>query len=550
MDFLRRSLILSDTNEKIRRVGLRNLNLLGSSGLYKYNSPKQTFSKKRINKKILFNINSPRATFNSKIKSMSSPDFFSSSLSITKDTKLTPLNTKNFKNYKQNFFKKTLLISNNMNIYTPKIRTFKQKEKNELLNSNDKKNRTLQLFKNPLSDKFKMTNVKNVLNYNFKKDKNSTPVKSRAINLVKLIEKKNKEKTRELMENNKLMDNEKNMFRNKLIRKKIDEDRQNILYRYRKVYPFVRVSDVEENNIFPESLNKINKKELSTLLYENKSIFQHRINIMKKGQFSKKYERPPNIFLLEPEKKQSFEIKEIPLGVYILNNEIIKNKNNIKNKNIDMNELVYKFKKVLFQINLINKNLLIPLSEIIKEYKIPNNIIHHNRTHYLNDFIKIGDFVKAMNIISADHSMVISLDYFDMTPLHYAAKYNFYQIIPHLMHYGAYVDAKNSFGMTPLILCIQRNLYESIILLFLYMANPFIDIEKNSLIDSGVMKLEFYTKNICKSIKEIYCKNIYAGVKNLHKSIQNDIVKFAKNECQDFLELDFINLIKTNFKID
>ena len=92
--------------------------------------------------------------------------------------------------------------------------------------------------------------------------------------------------------------------------------------------------------------------------------------------------------------------------------------------------------------------------------------------------------------------MVISLDYFDMTPLHYAAKYNFYQIIPHLMHYGAYVDAKNSFGTTPLILCIQRNLHESIILLFLYMANPFINLEKNNIIDSGVMKLDFYTKNI------------------------------------------------------
>ena len=85
------------------------------------------------------------------------------------------------------------------------------------------------------------------------------------------------------------------MFRNKIIKKKIDEDRQNILYRYRKVYPFVRVSDVEENNIFPESLNKINKKELSTLLYENKSIFQHRINIMKKGQFSKMFEKMKNI---------------------------------------------------------------------------------------------------------------------------------------------------------------------------------------------------------------------------------------------------------------
>ena len=488
MDFLRKSLILSDTSEKIRRVGLRNLNLLGSSGLYKYNSPKHTFSKKGINKKIIFNINNPRATFNSKIKSMSSPDFFSSSLSITKDTKLSPLKTKNLKNSKQNNFKKTLLISNNMKLYTPKLKRLKRTERNDLYNSNDKKNRTLQ-------------------------------------------------------------DNEKNMFRNKLIRKKIDEDRQNILYRYRKVYPFVRVSDIEENNIFPESLNKINNKERSTLLNESKSIFQHPINIMKKGQFSKKYESPSNIFL-EQEKKPSFEIKEIPIGEYILNNNIIKKENNRKNKNINMDELLYKFKKVLFQINLINKNLIIPLSEIIKEYKMPNNIINHSRTHYLNHFIKVGDFVQAMKMISVDHSMVISLDYFDMTPLHYAAKYNFYQIIPHLMHYGAYVDAKNSFGTTPLILCIQRNLHESIILLFLYMANPFINLEKNNIIDSGVMKLDFYTKNICKGIKKIYCKNIYGKVKNLHKSIQNDIVRFAKNECQDFLEMDCFNLIKTNFKID
>ena len=550
MDVLKKSLLLSNTTEKIKRVDLRNLNLLDNSGLDKYNSPKQTSSKKSINKKILFHIISPRATFNSKRKSMSSQDFFNSSLSMTKDTKLSPLNTKNFNNYKKNFFKKTLLISNNMNIYTPKIKAFKQIEKNGSFSSNNKKNRTLQLFKNPLSDKFKMTKVKNVLNYNFKKDKIITPVKSRAINLVKLIEKNNKDKNRELIENNKLMDNEKNMFRNKLIRKKIDENRQNILYRYRKVYPFVRVSDLEENNIFPEGLNKFNIKERSTLLYENNSIFQHPINIVKKGKFSKKYECPQNFFLLEPEKRPSFEIKEIPLGNYILNNSIIKKENNKKNKNIDMDELIYKFKKVLFQINLINKNLLIPLSEIIKEYKIPNNIINYNRTHYLNDFIKFGDFVKAMNIISAEHSMVISLDYFDMTPLHYAAKYNFYQIIPHLMHYGAYVDAKNSFGTTPLILCIQRNFYESIILLFLYMANPFINLEKNNINDNGVMKLDFYTKNICKRIKEIYFKNIYGGVKNLHKSIQSDIVRFARNECQDFLEMDCFNLIKTNFKID
>ena len=548
MDFIRKSLILSESTDKIRRVGLRNLNLLGA-GTYKHNSPKQTLSKKIMNKKIIFYLQSPKSTFISKKKSMSSPDFFNSSMSITKETKFSPLNTKNFKSYKQNFFKKTLLISNNMKVYTPNRKRFQRPQKNDLNMSNDKKNRTLQLFKNSFIDNFKMTNIKDVLNFNFKMDEISTPVKSRGINLVNLIEKNNKDKKRRMIENNKLMDNEKNMFRNKLIRKKIDENRQNILFRYRKKLPFVRASEIiniKENNIFPESLYRFNNKERSILLNENKSIFQHPMNIIKKGKFSKKFECPSSCSL-EPEKKPSFEVKEIPLGEYILNNEERPKEDNRKNKNINMDELLYKFKKVLFQINLIKKNLLIPLSEIIKKYKIPNSIINHDRTRYLNHFIKVGDFAQAMNIISANHEMVISIDYFNMTPLHYAAKYNFYQIIPHLMNYGAYVDAKNSFGITPLILCIQRNYYESIILLFLYMANPFINIEKNRLIVRGDMKLEFYTKNMCKRIKEIYFKNIFGGFTNLKKNIQNEIIRFAKNECQDFIEMNCFNLIKSNF---
>ena len=548
MDFIRKSLILSESTDKIRRVGLRNLNLFGGD-MHKHNSPKQTISKKIMNKKIIFHLQSPKSTFIPKKKSMSSPDFFNSSMSITKETKFSPVNIKNYKRCKPNFFKKTLLISNNMKVYTPNMKRFQRTHKNDLNISNDKKNRTIQILKNSFIDNFKLANIKNVLNFNFKMDKISTPVKSRGINLVKLIEKNTKDKNRRMIENNKLVDNEKNMFRNKLIRKKIDENRQNILFRYRKKFPFVRASEIiniKENNIFPESINKFNNKLRSILLNESKSIFQHPMNIIKKGKFSKKFECPSNCSL-EPEKKLSFEVKEIPLGKYILNNEERPKEDNRKNKNINLDALLYKFKKVLFQINLIKKNLLIPLSEIIKKYRIPNSIINHDRTSYLNHFIKVGDFVQAMNVISANHDMVISIDYFNMTPLHYAAKYNFYQIIPHLMDYGAYVDAKNSFGITPLILCIERNYYESIILLFLYMADPFINIEKNHAIDRGIMKLDFYTKNICKRIKEIYFKNIFGGVKNLKTNIQNEIIRFAKNECQDFLEMNCFNLIKSNF---
>jgi hypothetical protein len=552
MEFLRKCLILSETPDKLRRIGLKQLNLLGSGSLYKYNSPKQTFSKKRLNKKIIFDINSPQPKIRSKVKSRSTIDNFSSSVSLTKDTKLSPLNAKNMQNYKQNFFKKTLLISNNMNIYTPNIKGFQRREKNDLYKIKDRNSSTVKLLKNSFSIS-KMTNSKSALSFNFNLDKMPDSIKSRGINLIKSIENASINKNKELLENNKLYDNEKIMFKNKFIRKKIDENRQNILYKSRKKYPFVKSSEViniKESNIIPESINKINKKEQTILLNESKGVFQHPINIIKKGRFSKKFENPWN-YSLEPEKKPSFEIKEIPLGEYILNYEENKKENKKKDKKYDRKELFFKIKKVLLQIKLIDKNLKIPFSQIIKSYKIPNSFINFDRTHLLNYYIKIGDFSQAKYIISIDQDIVIGLDHFGMTPLHYAAKYNFYQIIPQLMEYGAYVDAKNAFGITPLFLCIQRNFYESIILLILFMANPFINLEKNRrLIENGSRKLEFYTKNICKRVKEIYFRNIYGGAKNLYESIQSDILKFVKNECQDFLETDCYNLIKLIFRLD
>ena len=70
--------------------------------------------------------------------------------------------------------------------------------------------------------------------------------------------------------------------------------------------------------------------------------------------------------------------------------------------------------------------------------------------------------------------MVLDIDQFYQTPLHSAAKYNFYKLIPLIIRYGGYIDFKNYNGETPLMVCVKRNYYESIVLLFLYYASPFI----------------------------------------------------------------------------
>ena len=69
------------------------------------------------------------------------------------------------------------------------------------------------------------------------------------------------------------------------------------------------------------------------------------------------------------------------------------------------------------------------------------------------------------------------------------------------MNYGAYVDAKNLYGKTPLMFCLKRNYYESTIILFSYLADPFeinninSDIKENDLDKNSKNILEVQNPN-------------------------------------------------------
>ena len=57
-----------------------------------------------------------------------------------------------------------------------------------------------------------------------------------------------------------------------------------------------------------------------------------------------------------------------------------------------------------------------------------------------------------------------------MTALHWAAKYNFYQIIPKIIEYGSLVDNKNYIGDTPLLVSVKHKFMESTFFLLLNLA--------------------------------------------------------------------------------
>ena len=540
-----KSFVLSEQRGVIRQINLKNSNLMqketDSNKLSLTSSKSSTFRKGINNNKKLFlyKINS-RTKFNLKnknyfstanINSNSLPEKYKTNLKMNYQPKISKL------------FKRGLLLPKYFNIYIPNITSVKINSKNPYLRkSNDTKYKGT-LMKSDFSENYKATSVSSGLNLNLIINKTTSSSKKSKISSNQIyLKKKNSDEDLD-----KYKESEKNIFEAKLKKKKIIKFlKEKLTYKNRKKYSIIRAP---ENNFqflksmdMPESISKINKKFNSILLKENISVFRQPIDIIRKGQFSKKFENPRNIEVRQSNRK-NINIKDIHFGDYIIKNVEEINKKSKRDTKI----ILKKFRKKMMEIYLIKQNLTIPISEIIRKYKIPRHSLNLEQTRCLNYFIKEKELNCALSILSSNHHLAIGIDQFSMTPLHYAAKKNFYQIIPYLMNYGAYVDAKNLYGKTPLMFCLKRNYYESTIILFSYLADPF---EINN-INSDIKEndLDKNSKNILEEIKNIHIKNKFYSDKNFYLGVKNDIYKFVMRECQDLFESDFIDLVKIICKI-
>ena len=291
----------------------------------------------------------------------------------------------------------------------------------------------------------------------------------------------------------------------------------------------------------PSSVKNINKFYMDSVKLESGKYYGNDFALLKKEQFSEKYRNPLNNELFnekEEVKEENYKkIREDIISGQEILNEIYRSRMKIiKKKQIkSMNKLYFKFKIWLIRFTEFSKILLIkPYLYLDLYYKNFNN---KDIIFYETQSIKTSELIKSIKnknlklcnkIIELYPITVISKDYFEYTPLHWAVKTKFLEIIPNLILYGANPNAENYLGETPLHLSVKNNDYECTILLLIFMANPF---RKNF---NGKKPSDFindYQMNlIYKKFVNLYYINTFKRNKFFINNVQNKFIDFIKNE--------------------
>jgi len=333
-------------------------------------------------------------------------------------------------------------------------------------------------------------------------------------------------------------------------------------------YPFVVNPNpliTTEFKDLPSTIRNMNKKYVIILKRENDKLFSHYFSIISKEKFSKKYQNIGNLFdiKIKSDKKKKKESNKNDEDINteeesldsdsFINEKIISGKklvNEIKfliqkgvPKKIKKKLLYYKFKKFMILLNSKLDMMPVYLKEIIKYYKVPRHSYGFPATHELLFSIRTKNLKMVNKLLDRYKYLVLDYDYFSMTPLHWAVKYNFYQIIPKLVGYGSNVNAQNYIGETPLLIGVKRKFMESVVFLLIYLASPFIKDNK----DLGIFdysKTEFRMKAIFKKIVFLHYASMLGPTKNIYEYIQSKFIEYVVNENKNDLEIEAFNMIK------
>ena len=351
-----------------------------------------------------------------------------------------------------------------------------------------------------------------------------------------------------------------------------------ILIPNNKLYQFVIDPKAKENiekiNFYQDKITKFNSKSIKNLKKNNNKLFDNYICIVEKNKFSEKYQNPfTNPFdkklykinydteKFEEEKNKLFIkeeifnankklLKDIEIEINkrrlqdIENNKIsigILKKKNVyisKNKKI----LLEKFISKIIKLSKYLKQIFVRIPEILNNYKLSELCYSHKETKELIDSIKIKNLEKCNNLLDNHKYIVLDYDFYYLTPLHWAVKKNFFQIIPKLIKYGSIVNFQNILGDTPLHIGVINNSYECVCLLLVNLASPFIK-DKNGKKPIDLTN-DFNMKIVLKKIMEYYYISFFQKYSKQYEIIQKYFTFFILDEFKMQINWDIYKYFK------
>ena len=306
----------------------------------------------------------------------------------------------------------------------------------------------------------------------------------------------------------------------------------------------------------PENVKQMNKYYLNSVKLETNKYFGSNFSILRKEHFSDKFRNPllNNNLLSEQnlvkEEKYKKINEDIISGKGILDEIYLAKIKNVKRKNLNSIGITYfKFKIWLIKFSEFCKILEIkPFKYIEFYYKFYNN---KDITFYETQQIKTSDLINAIKtknlklsnqLIEAYPTIVMNKDYFEYSPLHWAVKIKFIEIIPNLILYGSNPNTSNYLGETPLHLSVKNNDYDITVILLIFMASPFIKNNKGKKPFDNID--DYQMKVICKTIINLYYINTFKRSKFFIKNVQNKFIDFIMEEFKTQISKETLDIIE------
>ena len=366
----------------------------------------------------------------------------------------------------------------------------------------------------------------------------------------KLTKSKNLQSKTSITEYNHKLNRNNSNKRNKKNKKFFYPFKTKYIFKSREILSTQKFKDL------PENVTKINKFYLDSLKLESTKFFGNNFSILRKEQFSAKFRNPLlNNNLLNEEKlvteEKSKKIDEnIISGIGILNEiNLDKIKKSRRKKITNMKYIYFKFKIWIIRFAEFCKILEIkPFKYITLYYKFFHNkdILFHEtlliKTSELINSIKSKNLISAIKLIEEYPATILGKDYFQYSPLHWAVKMKFLEVIPNLILYGADPNNKNFLGETPLHTAVKNNDYESTVLLLILMADPFV---KNNKGKKPFDDVTDYEMNIIhEKIENLYYINTFKKSKLFVYNVQKKFIDFIMEEFRAQISRDTLNIIE------